>query len=273
MNQSVLQQFASSGPHINIKADTLFEIGSLPVTNSILLGIVGYSIVIWALYSTASAVRRGKQTLVTRMVMMIYEMLLGTVEQVLGDKKIARQIAPLSITLFFIIIVNYWLGILPFVGPLTYEGKPLFRGLVADMNVTFAMAIISMVVVQLYAMRTHGFFGNLGRYLRNPIKDPAGAFEGILELIAEFSRLLALSLRLFGNVFAGEVLLVVVGYMTQYLAGVALLPFMIFELFIGSIQAYVFFMLTTLFIGLGMVGHDNHDSDKSAHAEPLAAKT
>jgi F-type H+-transporting ATPase subunit a len=106
MNQSVLQQFASSGPHINIKADTLFEIGSLPVTNSMLLGIVGYSIVIWALYSTASAVRRGKQTLVTRMVMMIYEMLLGTVEQVLGDKKIARQIAPLSITLFLRLSLN-----------------------------------------------------------------------------------------------------------------------------------------------------------------------
>ncbi len=272
MNQA-LTQFVASGPHINIKADVLFHVGPIPVTNSMLLGVIGYALVIWGMFATAQAVKMGKRNFVTSTILMIYEMLLGTVEQVLGDKKVARRIAPLSITLFFLIIVNYWLGILPFVGPLTIHGVPLFRGLVADMNVTFAMAIISMVMVQIYAMKTHGFFGNLARYFRNPIKDPAGAFEGILELIAELSRLLALSLRLFGNVFAGEVLLVMVGYMTAYLASVALLPFMIFELFIGSIQAYVFFMLTTVFIGLGMVSHgDDHDvPDKEPHHSPATA--
>ena len=262
MNQA-LTQFAASGPHINIKADVLFHIGPVPVTNSMLLGLLGYVLVIWGMFATARAVKTGKRNFVTSAILMIYEMLLGTVEQVLGDKVVARRIAPLSITLFFIIIVNYWLGILPFVGPVTVGGVPLFRGLVADMNVTFAMAIISMIVVQIYAIKTHGIFGNLGRYFRNPIKDPAGAFEGILEVIAEVSRLVALSLRLFGNVFAGEILLIMVGYMTAYLAGIALLPFMIFELFIGSVQAYVFFMLTTVFIGLGMVSHGEHDSDTS----------
>ncbi len=260
MNQP-LTQFAAAGPHINIKADVLFHVGPMPITNSMLLGILGYALVIWALFATARAAKTGNGTIVTKAVMMIYEMLLGTAEQVLGDKTVARRIAPLSISLFFVIIVNYWLGILPFVGPITAGGVPLFRGLVADLNVTFAMAIISMFVVQVYAIKTHGLFGNLGRYFRNPIRDPAGAFEGLLELIAEISRLFALSLRLFGNVFAGEVLIIMVGYMTQYLAGIALLPFMMFELFIGSIQAYVFFMLTTVFIGLGMVSHGEHAAD------------
>lgn len=258
---STLTQFAATGPHINIKADVLFHIGPVPITNSMLLGLLGYALVLWAMGATVRAVKTGKKNILTSAVMMIYEMLLGTVEQVVGDKKVARQIAPLSITLFFVIIVNYWLGILPFVGPVTANGVPLFRGLVADMNTTFAMAIISMTMVQVYAVKTHGLLGNLGRYFRNPLKDPAGAFEGILELIAEFSRLFALSLRLFGNVFAGEVLLIMVGYMTAYLASFALLPFMIFELFIGSIQAYVFFMLTTVFIGLGMVSHGEHTDD------------
>ena len=140
------------------------------------------------------------------------------------------------------------------------HGTPLLRGLVADLNVTFALAIISMVMAQVYAARVHGFFGNLGRYFRNPFKDPAGAFEGILELIAEFSRLLALSLRLFGNVFAGEVLLVAVAYVAAYFASIAMLPFMLFELFIGTVQAYVFFMLTTVFISLGTAHHDHGDS-------------
>ena len=244
-----LTQLAAAGPHINIKADVLFHIGPVPVTNSMLLGILGYTFVIWAMFATARAVVTGKSTVVTKTVLMIYEMLLGTV---LGDKKIARRIAPLSITLFFIIIVNYWLGILPFVGPITANGVPVFRGLVADLNVTFAMAIISMLVVQIYAIKTHGLFGNLGRYFRNPIRDPAGAFEGLLELIAEVS-------------------IIMVGYMTQYLAGIALLPFMIFELFIGSIQAYVFFMLTTVFIGLGMVSHGEHSDDDHQKEKRVAS--
>lgn len=262
----MIQFIASTGPHIEIKAETLFHIGPVPVTNSLLLGILGYGIVIWLLFSTVRAIKSGKPTIISRLITMIFEMLYGTVEQVVGSRDIARRVAPLAITLFFVIIVNYWLGILPFVGPVTYDGVPMFRGLVADMNVTFAFAIISMVMVQIYALKTHGFFGNIGRYLRNPIKDPAGAFEGILELIAEFSRLLALSLRLFGNVFAGEVLLVVVGYMTAYFAPVAVLPFMIFELFIGSIQAYVFFMLTVVFIALGMASHDAHESSDHSPA-------
>lgn len=268
----MITTLASTGPHIEIKAETLFHLGPIPVTNSMILGLLGYAIVLWLLFSTARAVKAGRPTFLSRLVVMIYETLLRSVEQIIGDRTVARRVAPLAITLFFVIIINYWTGILPFVGPVTYHPDehtniPVFRGLVADMNVTFAFAIISMIMVQVYAVKTHGFFGNLGRYLRNPFTNPAGSFEGILELIGEVSRLLALSLRLFGNVFAGEVLLIVVGYMTAYFASVALLPFMLFELFIGSIQAYVFFVLTTVFIALGMVSHDQHSDDHSS-AEP-----
>ncbi|HMR73226.1 MAG TPA: F0F1 ATP synthase subunit A, partial [Candidatus Saccharibacteria bacterium] len=84
-------------------------------------------------------------------------------------------------------------------------------------------------------------------------------------------RLVALSLRLFGNVFAGEVLLIMIGYMTSYAAGVALLPFMIFELFIGFIQSYVFFMLTTVFISLGLVSHGDHAESHSPEPKKLQA--
>src|SRR5690606_14493109 len=174
------------------------------------------------------------------------------VEQIVPDKQVARRLAPLPISLFFFIIIQYWLGIIPVVGPITVDGVPLFRGLAADLNTTFALAIVSMVAAQVYAIKIHGFFGNAGRYIKNPIKDPAGAFEGILELIAEFSRLVGLSLRLFGNVFAGEVLLIMIAFLTTYFAPLALPPFYIFELFIGGIQAYIFFMLTTVFISLGL---------------------
>lgn len=259
-------------PHVSLAPDTFFHLGPIPITNSVLLGIIGYALVIWLFVYMAKAARQERPNRFGVAVLWVFEMLLNTIEQVTNDRKLARTLAPLAITLFFVIIVNYWMGILPFVGPVTYNGLPLFRGLAADLNVTFALAIISMVTVQIYAIKQHGAFGNLERYFRNPIKDPAGAFEGILEIIAEFSRLIALSMRLFGNVFAGEVLLIMVGFLTNYFAIFALPPFMVFELFIGAIQAYVFFMLTVVFISLGRDSHgETHDDHPQTDTQKVEA--
>ncbi len=257
----MINSFAATGPHIDIRPETMFSIGPIDITNSILLGLIGYAIVLMAFFYTVRYVKQGKTNIFVSLITWVYESLYKSVVQIIGDEKLARRVAPLPITMFFLIIVNYWIGILPFVGPVTVDGVPLFRSLMADMNTTFALAIISMIAVQLYAVKTHGFFGNMKRYLINPLKDPIGTFVGILEIIAELSRLIALSLRLFGNVFAGEVLIVMIGYMTSYAASVALLPFMIFELFIGSIQAYVFFMLTTVFISLSMEHHGDDETE------------
>lgn len=263
--------FAATQPHIDIRAEVLFTVGPIQVTNSMLLGGLGYAIVLAAFFYTVWALKKGKKNKFVSLMTWGYETLYRQVEGIIGDKQLARKIAPLPITLFFIIVTNYWIGILPFVGPVTYDGAPMFRGLMADMNATFALAIISMITVQIYAAKTHGFFGNIGRYLINPFKDPIGSFVGILEIIAELSRLVALSLRLFGNVFAGEVLIIMIGFMTSYVAGIALIPFMIFELFIGFIQSYVFFMLTTVFISLGLVSHGDHENDHSPEVKQLQA--
>lgn len=274
----VFSQFAATGtntPHISIAAEEIFSVAGLSITNSMILGIVGYALLVWAFVHAARAVKHGKKkTLLDKVLIWGYEGLYSTVQQIVGDREMAKKIAPLPISMFFFIIMQYWLGIIPFVGPIMIDGTPLFRGLAADLNVTFALAIMTMVAAQLYAIKVHGAFGNLGRYLRNPLKDPAGAFEGILELIAEFSRLVGLSFRLFGNVFAGEVLLVIIAFLTSYAAVIALPPFYIFELFIGLIQAYIFFMLTTVFISLGLAshGHDAHPTDHSPVVKPTLAE-
>ena len=105
----------------------------------------------------------------------------------------------------------------------------------------------------------------MSRYFRNPFKNPIGFFEGILELISEFSRLIALSMRLFGNVLAGEILIIIVTWLTGYVSP-ALLPFVyIFEMFIGGIQAYVFFSLTVVFSGLAVADlEEENDKPKKA---------
>lgn len=254
--------FFAAGPHVSIAPEAIFHIGSWPVTNSMLLGVVGYSLVTWAFVSTLVALKKGSRSLAMHAFLWAFETMYDTVLSVTGSVKKAKRLAPLAITMFFLIVINNWLGLVPGVGAITYDGQPLFRGLAADMNFTFALAIISMLTVQIWAIKQHGLFGNLGRYIHNPLKDPAHAFEGMLEFIAEFSRGTALSMRLFGNVFGGEVLLGVIAYITSYGAPLALPVFMVLELFVGAVQAYVFFMLTVVFISLGSSSHDEDHANE-----------
>jgi len=210
----------------------------------------------------------------TRLAIWCFTRLYETVNEVVPNRRIAAMVAPFSITIFFFVVFNYYFGILPFVGEsvLVNGAEPLFRGGAADLNFTFVLAILTIIMVQVYAFRALGVRGNLKRYFVNPLKDPIGCFGGILEIIGEFSRLLALSMRLFGNCFAGEVLLIVVAFLTSFAAPVLLPLFYIFELFIGGIQAYIFFMLASVFAGIA-VQHDSHESDHSTEAKQLSEIT
>jgi len=248
-----LTTFAASGPpEVSIGPEKLFEIGGFPVTNAHILGLVGGAVILLLAFSLVRAVKRGSNSRFTHGAMALFESLYDTTVEVVGDKKVARKILPLGITLFLFFLVNNWLALLPFLNSITYNGHSLVRGAAADMNTTFALALISIVTAQVWAIKKRGFFGNAKRYIGNPFKDPLHAFEGFLEIIAEFSRTLALSLRMFGNVFGGEVLLGVIAYLASYAAPIALPLFYMLELFVGAVQAYVFYMLTIAFVSLGL---------------------
>jgi len=251
--------FASEVPQVTVAPITLFHFGPIAITNSQMLGFLGIAILLAVMFGTVRAVKRGSRGRFMHLIMMFFESLYDTTVEVIGDKRVARKVLPLAITLVFFFLINNWLGILPFVGAVTYHGHELFRGAAADMNTTFALAIISIVTAQAWAIKRHGFFGNIGRYLVNPFKDPLHSFEGALEIVAEFSRTLALSLRIFGNVFGGEVLLAVIAYLSGFAAFISLPLFYVLELFVGAVQAYVFFMLTVAFISLGL------PSEESSH--------
>lgn len=264
---------ANAGLHISVKADEIFNLFGFPITNSHMLGAVGLIVLVWLMFRTrAAALGKKKHTFATRLMNWTFDGLYNTVGQVIPDQKWARKVASLCITIFFFIVAQYWLGLLPIIGPITVgaHGTPLFRGGVADLNMTFGLAIVTIVAVQVYAFKYLGFKGNMGRYFVNPLKDPIMSFVGILELVAEFSRMLGLSFRLFGNVFAGEILLAVIAYMAKFTSPAALQPFYLFELFIGGIQAYIFFMLSTVFISLGLAHHDADEPADRAHSSVQA---
>lgn len=249
----------ASNIEINVGAQKLFEVAGFPVTNSMLTGAAGIVVMLVVFAYVVSMVKRGKYNRFVGLVQWAFEGMLGQVYDVIPDKKLARRVAPLALSIFFIMLFSYWMSVLPGLDSVTYNHVPVLRSLAADLNFTFAVAFVVLITVQYNAIRAHGAIGNLGRYFRNPLKDPIGSFEGLLEFIGEFSRYAALSVRMFGNCFAGEILLVIIGVLTSYFSVLALPLFMGFELFIGFVQAYVFFILTVIFTSLAVETHGSHD--------------
>ena len=262
-----LPLFAAAEIHISISTQPLFHVFGVPITNSMVTGLLGILITVAILWYASGKVKRGKYNRFVGLVQWVFEGLLKQIDGIITDKRLARKITPFAVTLFFVVLISYWLSVLPGLESITWNGVPVLRSLTADLNFTLGLAILTLVSVQVYAVRYLGAFGNGQRYFKNPIKDPIGAFEGILELVGEFSRGIALALRLFGNAFAGEVLLIVIAALTSYFAAAVLPLFFAFELFIGFIQAYVFFILCLIFTALA-VSHQPHTPDHSPAAAP-----
>lgn len=265
----MLTTVAAINLHISLGSEALFSAWGFAITNALVTGMLSLVIFLAVFGYFVAMIKRGRYNRFVGFMSWAFEGMLAQVDSVISDKVMARRIAPLSLTIFFYVLISYWMSIIPGLDSITYHHTPIIRSIAADLNFTLAIMIITMVTVQVYAIRQHGLFGNAGRYLRNPFKDPLGAFEGFLELIGEISRGLALALRLFGNCFAGEILLIIIAVLTSYFAVAALPVFMAFELFIGLIQAYVFFILSLIFTSLAVDTHGPHADITSPEHSPI----
>jgi F-type H+-transporting ATPase subunit a len=231
---------------ISLKAEELFSIGSFNMTNSLLLSIfVSLLLIIFAV------VFKNKIKMIPGKIQGIVEMgiegLLGLMESVLGTKEAAEKYLPLIATIFIFILASNWLGLLPGVGSFVLsEGHkqiPLLRSPAADLNFTLALAVMAVFVTNFFGVITLGIFKYGKKFLN--FSNPINFFVGILEMISEISRVVSFSFRLFGNVFAGEVLLIIIVFLLPYVAPV---PFLMMEIFVGAIQAFIFSMLTLVFL-------------------------
>jgi F-type H+-transporting ATPase subunit a len=241
---------------ISLKAQQLFNIGSFGVTNGLLLTlIVSVILIAFSLVFTKKIkIIPGKMQ---GAVEMGFEGLLGLMESTLGSIEAAEKYFPLIATIFIFILASNLMGILPGVGSLMFEnggkGVPLFRSPAADLNFTLAFAVISVIVTNIIGMASVGIFKHLGKFFN--FKGPIDFFIGILELISELAKIISLSFRLFGNVFAGEVLLTIISFLAPYFIP---LPFLFLELFVGAIQAFIFAMITLVSISLHTATHGEH---------------
>ena len=173
-------------------------------------------------------------------------------EEVMQDRQLTQRVFPLAATLFLFILLSNWVGLLPGMGTVgLHHGEhaiiPFIRSGSADLNTTLALSFVVVFSIQFIGIASIGVVKYGKKFLVSPLKKPyiIGSFVGVLELLSEITRMISFSFRLFGNVFAGEVLLMVMLHLVPYILP---LPFLIIEVFVGFIQAAVFALLTLVFI-------------------------
>ncbi len=242
---------------IFLRAEEVFHIGSFAVTNTLVVSV--FALVVLA---GAGALLKRQLALtpggLQNMVEVGYEVLLGLMDSVLGARHKSERYLPFVATIFVFILVSNWLGILPGVGSVGFFEEvhgnraftPLLRSPASDLNFTLALAILTVVAVNVFGIAAIGIRAHASKFFN--FSSPLAFFIGILELISEIARMISFAFRLFGNVFAGEVLLVVIAFLVPYLA---LVPFFFLEIFVGFIQAFVFAMLALVFIAIATVEH------------------
>ncbi len=261
--------FEMPSPEIALAAEHVFDIFGFPITNTILATWVTMLVLVIVSFLATRDMKMVPSGL-QNVVEMVFEMFYNFVEGIAGDK--ARQLFSLVATLFFFILISNWLGLLPGYGSIWIEAHhhgevvrvPLLRSAATDLSTTLALAVVSVTFTQVFGFRVLGL-GYINRFfpVRGIIDFFRGRaegqsrrsaldlftnilyfFPGILELFGELIKLLSFSFRLFGNIFAGEVLLIVMAFLMPYVAS---LPFMGLELFVGFIQAFIFAILTLSF--------------------------
>ncbi len=256
--------------HVSIEAEPLFAIGPFEFTNSMVGALMASVILLLA----ASYFIRRAHLVPTRMQSLIempIEWITGIVS---GSTTRWRGYAGLILALFLMILVANWVGLLPGVGTIglihhTDHGEeliPLIRPASADLNFTLGLAIVAFIVFVWWGVRINGVRGYLRELVGEPVYMAPLMFP--IHLISELSRLISLSMRLFGNVFAGEVLLATM---------IALAPIIVPAVFLGLeavfgfVQALVFALLTMTYISLAIAEHHagghGHEGDEPESPE------
>ncbi|GCE14308.1 F0F1 ATP synthase subunit A [Tengunoibacter tsumagoiensis] len=278
-------------PNIVIAPERLFDLfgnPDLPVSNTLLatwISIIFLVVLFFFGTRRRDMIPSGLQNFLEYLL----DFLLGQVEGVAGKEK-GRKFFPLVATFFIFILACNMLDVIPGVdtigtihavdhavhpvfgifllGDDSNQLIPWLRPATTDLNLTIAMAVVSVVTTQIFGFQALGAGEQLSKYFNFKSVAKNGAMGlidlvvGLLEIISELGRIISFSFRLFGNIFAGSVLLAVFAFLLPGLATIIFIPF---EIFVGVIQAYVFSFLTLLFMTVGTTSHSHDDSEHDAH--------
>ncbi len=239
--------------------EVVFTIGNLPITNT----IINTALVDSFIVGFAVAAGRNLQR-IPRAFQNFVEFLIETgqnfTESIAGEN--TKLVFPFFASFFLFIVIANWSGLIPGVGSIgIWEGEgahreliPFLRNATSDFNVTLGLALISFFATHILAIRKLGLKGYASHFFNfKPLYlSPIFLFVGVLEVISEFTKLLSLSFRLFGNIYAGEVVLSTTFSIFAFIFPV---PFLLLEVLIGGIQALIFSTLTIAFMSILMTPH------------------
>jgi len=247
---------------ISLSSKVIFHVGSWPICNSVIAAWLAI-LVLFLIFYFATKKMKEIPTGLQNFAEFVIEALVNMCQGVTQDRKKAEKFFPWVATFFLFILIANWMELIPGFAAFglkeVVHGKteiiPLLRSANTDMNTTMAMAIISVFMIQFFGIATIGFFKHIGKFIN--FSSPINFFVGILESISEVAKIISFTFRLFGNIFAGEVLLVVISFLIPYIIPI---PFYGLELFVGFIQALVFAMLTLVFMttATASLEHEGH---------------
>ncbi len=273
---------------ISLFAEPVAHIGKYVITNSMLSSWLAVIIIValsLVLRSKINEIPRGIQNLFE----MIVESSLSLIDQVTGSRKLSEKVFPIALPLFLFILLNNWIGLLPlgWMGQVEHvkEGFafiPYLRGGSADVNTTIALAVMSVVAANLFGVLSIGIWKVFNKYVNIKVlstipskikKDltviivaPITFFVGLIEIIGEIAKMVSLAFRLFGNIFAGEVLLASMAALIPYLVPV---PFVFLELLMTSIQALIFAMLVVVYFTISSSEHGEETEEIREEQEEI----
>ncbi|MBU1203420.1 F0F1 ATP synthase subunit A [Patescibacteria group bacterium] len=250
-------------------AETVFNVGEFNVTNSLLTSWVAVFLII-----ILSLIIRAKNSRIPSVFQSFMETIidgaLGMMDLVTNNREKSKRVFPVVFSIFLFILINNWLGLVPGLGSITYNGTALFRGGTADLNTTLALGLFAVVSANIFGIIVVGGwnwfnkFINIKALIEIPGKirheptiilvNPITFFVGLIEIVSEIAKVASLSFRLFGNIFAGEVLIASISALVAY--GVPL-PFMFLEVIVGIIQALIFSILTLVYYTIASTEHEH----------------
>ena len=260
-------------------AEPLAYVHGFPVTNALLTSWIAVLIIVILSVSLRLSLKKipGK---LQHAFELLTEGALDLADQVTGSRKVTLRVFPIAITIFLFVLVNNWMGLLPLGGfgliQQAADGSrsfiPFIRSGTADINTTLMLALVTVIASNVFGVVVIGLWKAFNKYInikaiasipmkirKEPtvlVMAPVMFFVGVLEIIGETAKVASLSFRLFGNVFAGEVLLASMSALFAY--GLPI-PFMFLEVLVGFIQALIFAMLTLVYFTIAAQDHDAHD--------------
>lgn len=240
--------------NISLQPEYVLSIGGLLLTNTFLTSVI--VTILLGSFSIFFYFRKDNHegVFINGIRVLVFELLKLT-DMVTQNRELSKKILPLISTFFFFIVTANLVAFVPgFLGSFfiqTPAGEvPILRSPNSDLTTTLALALFSVFSIQFFSLKTLGLKVYLGRFFN--FSSPIAFILGFFEIISESVKVLSFSFRLFGNVFAGEILLLVIAFLVPYIIP---LPFMFLEVFVGIIQAFIFAILTLAFIKTSTIRH------------------